>query len=61
MKVNYYVLYESHNMRYADGYETEEYANDYAEEAKEEGYANVEVLSKSEFLAKGYDKKFKDY
>lgn len=54
--MQFYVLYETDRVKFADGYETEQYANEYAKEAKERGYTNVEVLSEEEFVSKGYDK-----
>ncbi|WP_342532673.1 hypothetical protein MHB40_14560 [Lysinibacillus sp. FSL K6-0057] len=51
--MRYYTCYETDKMQYADGYENEKIAQEYAEEAKAEGYMNVKVLSEEKLLAEG--------
>lgn len=48
--MKYYACYETERTRYADGYENEKIAQEYAEEARAEGYINVKVLSEEELL-----------
>lgn len=48
--VKYYTCYETERTRYADGYENEKIAQEYAEEARAEGYTNVKVLTEEELL-----------
>ena len=57
--MKYYVLYETDRMEHADEYQDELYAKEYAQEAVDEGYLNVRVLSEKEFIAQGYKEKFK--
>jgi len=51
--VTYYACYETDKVQYADGYESEKIAQEYAEEARAEGYMNVKVVSEEELLAEG--------
>ncbi|MEQ6355145.1 hypothetical protein ABNX05_11000 [Lysinibacillus sp. M3] len=51
--MKYYTCYETDKLQYAVGYDNEKIAQEYAEEAREEGYMNVKVLSEEELLAEG--------